>query len=99
MVWYTTQSFNIQCGKNVSQTFNITYSSSQGDVLSPHLFNIYMDELYVKLNTLNIGCNVNCTSINHLFYADDSVLLALSPSGLQCLLHMCLEFANCKEIL
>ena len=42
-----------------------------------------MDELSVKLSKLNIGCNVNGVRINHMFYADDSVLLAPSAWDLQ----------------
>ena len=37
----------------------------------PHLFNVYMDDLCVNLNKLQIGCLYAGTLINHLMYADD----------------------------
>ena len=55
----------------------------QGRILSPSFFNLYMDELSVKLSDLNIGCNVNGVRINHMFYADDSALLTPSARALQ----------------
>ena len=42
-----------------------------------------MDELSVKLSKLNIGCNAISVHVNHLFYADGSVLLVPSARALQ----------------
>jgi hypothetical protein len=99
MIWYTTQTFIVQWGDNLSKSFNVTNGVRQGGVLSPHLFNVYMDDLSVQLNKMNIGCNINGTVINHVFYADDSVLLAPSANCLQSLLDTCDRFANYKDIL
>ena len=97
-VWYTTQTFIVQWGSNLSTSFNVSNGVRQGGVLSPLLFNTYMDDLSVKLNETGVGCNINDIFINHLFYADDSVLLSPSAHGLQLLLNTCDEFANCKDI-
>ena len=45
------------------------------------------------------GCNLNGVSFNHLFYADDSVLCAPSPSALQKLINICESFAQENGIL
>ena len=43
---------------------------------------------------MKIGCNFNCVYVNHLVYADDTILLAPSPSALQKLLKCCVTFAK-----
>ena len=57
-----------------------------GGVLSPVLFNVYMDCLSSVLNTLNIGCYFNGTMINRLMYADDIAIVSPSARSMQVLL-------------
>lgn len=56
----------------------------QGDPLSPVLFNIVMEAILQNLNPF-VGLEVDeeCPPISHLAYADDVVLVASSPHGLQ----------------
>ena len=70
----------------------------QRGVLSPIFFDMYVDKLSSKLNTVKLGCIVNETVINHLIYANDSVLIALSARALQVLLSHCEEFAESHDI-
>ena len=57
-----------------------------------------MDELSVKLNNVVLGCYVNGQPLNHLFYADDSVLLAPTPEALQKMIHICETFGDDVEL-
>ncbi len=52
-----------------------------------------MDPLSRILNESKIGCRLNGMMINHIMYADDSCIIASSPSGLQKLLNICSSFA------
>ena len=61
-------------------------------------FNVYIDDLSCSLNSLNIGCNFNGLYINHLVYADDTVLLAPDPAALQKLIDHCVSFARSNDI-
>ena len=83
----------------MSLPFNVTNGVRQGGILSPTLFNVYMDELSVLLNHQSFGCKINNVCFNHMFYADDSVLLAHSPGALQKLVAICEEFATSNDIL
>ena len=76
----------------------------QGGILSPYLYNIYMDQLSVKLNQLDIGCCIGDKSLNNLMYADDICCFAPSFKGLQRLIDTWVEFAanhniffNCRK--
>jgi hypothetical protein len=45
MVWYSTQQFSVKWDGILSEPFNVTNGVRQGSILSPQLFNVYMDEL------------------------------------------------------
>ena len=98
-VWYTSQDFIIRWSNVLSSSFNVTNGVRQGGILSPILFNIFMDDLSILLTRSNIGCHINSKAVNHLFYADDSVLIAPSPYALKKLIEICEQFSNENEIL
>ena len=64
----------------------------EGGILSPFLFNLYMDELSCRLNKCNIGCMCGDLCVNHLMYADDLVVFCPYSGGIQTLLKICTEY-------
>ena len=92
--WYTKQTFTIRWGNSTSEAFNASNGVRQGGVISPHFFNVYVDDLIGILNKSGIGCNINGTSYNNLMYADDTVILSPSAKGLQHLLQLCEIYAT-----
>ena len=96
--WYCNQSYCVRWGSTISSSFTVSNGVRQGGVLSPLLFNYYMDGLSVALNNLPIGCCCNNIIINHLMYADDVVIFAPSRKGLQKLLDVCDRFGQINDI-
>ena len=60
----------------------------QGDVLSPTLFAIYINDLVLEIKEAAIGARLADLTVGSLLYADDIVLLAESENDLQSLLNI-----------
>ena len=91
--WYRKQECYVKWAGFNSSSFTVSNGVRQGGVLSPKLFNVVVDDLSKELNQCYAGCHFNGQSQNHLFYADDSVLLAPSPDALQHLVNICQNYA------
>lgn len=67
----------------------------QGDPMSPIIFNMVMDRLLTSLPN-DIGCRIDSIKLNALAFADDLILAAETPAGLQTLLdHTHAFFVAC----
>lgn len=99
LFWYEHQMFCIRWGRTLSDYFTASNGVRQGGVMSPILFNVYMDDLSTWLNNSDIGCIMNDKPINHLMYADDTCILAPSATALQKLLSICFMYARDNSIL
>jgi len=83
----------------MSKAFKSTNGVRQGGILSPLYFNVFVDDLSCILSNVKAGCHINNTCINHLLYADDSVIMAPSPYALQMLINECEKYAKDNEMI
>ena len=96
---YSRQRVFVRWGDTCSTSFCVTNGVKQGGIISPMLFNLYMDDLSLMLNCSGIGGYIGTSFINHLCYADDLCLIRLSSSGMQHLLNICNEYATTQKLL
>ena len=87
--WYCHQEMHVRCGSTSTSSCHVSNGVMQGGILSPMLFNVYMDQLSIRLNRSGIGGDIGGHLINHLCYADDLCLISLSSAGMQSLLDIC----------
>ena len=57
------------------------------------LFNVYMDELSIKLNRSGIEGNIGDYLFNNLCYADNLYLFSVSAASMQKILDICSTYA------
>ena len=89
----------VHWGTTILTQFTVANGVKQGRIISPILFNMYMDDLSKTLNNSGIGAYIGDAFLNHLCYADDICLISLSSSGMQQLLNICQNYANNHQLL
>ena len=73
----------VRVGNDVSEWFPVNVRLRQGCVMSPWLFNVYMDGVVQEVNVRVLGKGLELLSanggrfeINQLLFADDTALVA-----------------------
>jgi len=82
----------------LSPNIDIGKGTEQGHPLSPDLFKIYINDLSSLLKTAGDYPILADVLISHLLWADDLVLLALSPKALQDNINILLGFFNTMSL-
>jgi len=96
--WYQNQYMFVRWGTKFSSKFSVSNGVRQGGVLSPCLFNVYVDGLSDILNATSIGGTIGGKLINHMFYADDLCVISLSSESMQMLLNKCNHYCNSHDL-
>ena len=89
----------VHWGNTIFTHFTVANGVKQSGVISPILFNIYMDKLCITLNRSGIGGYLGNVFLNHLCYTDDLCLISLSSTRMQQLLNMCQKYAMDHQLL
>ena len=94
LFWYRVQKMRVGWNNSLSIPFGVSNGMTQGSVLLPILFSVYLDDLLEKLCVSGVGCYLGGCFAGALSYADDIVLLAPCASSLRCMLNICQSFAS-----
>ena len=92
--WYSILCVNVKWGSRCSQFFAVFNGVRQGSVLSPTIFNVFINVFIVRLRHLSFGCHLRSMFIGCLLYADDLLLICPSVRGLQTMLDVCFFTAD-----
>ena len=96
---YSNQKMRIKWNTAISSSFDTSNGVKQGGVLSPLLFNVYLDELILLLREQGVGCHMNNMFMGAFRYVDDVTLLAPTCMALNAMLDTCTRFADAHNLL
>jgi hypothetical protein len=97
--WYSKLHAVVRWNASFSEKFQVCCGVRQGGILSPLLFNVYVDDLIQELSTDGFGCHISQTFFGCIMHADDILLLSPSIHGLQCMLDRCNVYGRKCDIL
>ena len=80
---YCKQQMRVKWNGAISSTFSTSTGVKQRGVLSPILFNVYLDELIEMLSKQRLRCHLHGQFVGAFIYDDDLILLA--PTSTQAL--------------
>ena len=92
--WYSNLNAMVKWNGQFSVLFNVTRGTRQGSVLSPYLFNIFLNDLLLQLKRVYSGVIVGNTLYNSFAYADDVSIFCTNARGLQRLIDTCYEYSS-----
>lgn len=85
---------------STTEPFRCSSGVRQGCILAPFLFTLYINRLEQALSNLKVDSpRIGARGIPVLLYADDAVLLAHTPRGLQCLIDGFVAFMDSLDLL
>ncbi|GFR74930.1 retrovirus-related Pol polyprotein from type-2 retrotransposable element R2DM [Elysia marginata] len=84
---YHNQKATIRWNNASCEPFNIEKGVRQGCILSPHLFNLYTEQIMKQADIDDMGINIGGRDITNLRYADDTALLSENLTSMKKILH------------
>ena len=84
---YKNQKGTIRWDNQNCEFFDITKGVRQGCILSPHLFNIYTEQIMREADIDDMGLKIGGRNITNLRYADDTALIADNVTSMRRILY------------
>ena len=92
--YYKFSIVKVKIDGNTSKEFVIKEGVKQGGILSPYLFNFFMNELLDESDNMNLGATIGKFNLSLISYCDDLIILSPYVKHVHELLKLCSEYAN-----
>ena len=81
--WYNGLVSTVKWNNTYSRFFRVTKGTWQGSILSPHLFNIFLDDILMDLSNSEDKVSIGPCFVNSFSWADDITVMCTTVPGLQ----------------
>jgi hypothetical protein len=92
--YYANSSGKVKINGELSTDFKISDGVKQGGILSPFLFNFYINDLLEECIKANIGAKLEPFNVSIICYCDDITLISSSIHDMNRLLRICGDYAK-----
>jgi len=92
--WYSKLFVVVKWNNAHSSFLHVKCGVRQGGILSPILFNFYINDIICALRKSDLGCHINNLFIGCILYADDILLTSASVCMLQTMLDICIDVST-----
>jgi hypothetical protein len=89
MLWYNKLCARVRWNDAFSRAFYVPSGMRQGSLLSPSIFNVFINAVIISIIDIQYGCHLSQFNVSCILYADDVLLISASVTGLQNLLDVC----------
>ena len=91
--YYQNSKGKVKINYELSSEFIIKEGVKQGGILSPYLFNYFMNDLLNENDKKNLGASIGSYNVGLLSYCDDLIILSPHVSHVNKILQMCEFYA------
>ena len=91
---YSSSNSQLRVNNYLTESFNVASGVRQGDIVSPVLFSMFLNDLATGIKGLDCGVKINGNDLSILLYADDIVLIAPSEGSLQKMLDFVADWCR-----
>ena len=92
--WYKSMECIVRWDGSSSQPFKVYRGTRQGSILSPSLFNVFINDLLIELSSCTAGVRLDRDLCNSFAYADDITVFGLTVPDLQKLIDTCYDYSQ-----
>lgn len=86
--WYNKICVKVRWNETLSSSRTLRSGVRQGGILSPSLFNIYVNDILTQLQASKTGCFVANRYVGALMYADDLLLVSITITDIRAMIAL-----------
>ena len=91
--YYAKSKLTVSFNGKFSKVFDTQEGVKQGGIISPYLFNYFVNDLLNQNDSLNIGAKIGTVNVSMIAYCDDLILISPTETHMRSLIKLCESYA------